>query len=281
MRIRRTLVTMTAAVLSVVVLGVGPVAAGGDDSPPDVDDVGNSLVASDSTTGVPLGSEPPAGSTGSGGGEPPPGYVVDTFEGLEPEGNPEVRDRCWGIRIGEEGEGFLRETYAEAQAELAALGDPDYLGQCAATETFDLVDYVNQSWRSVVRPPPPSPLRVAPGKAVTGLRTYLEIGGEAAPTTTLDNPIGPDVVITMAPRYVVTWGDGTSVETDSQGVPWPGGSGEITHVYTDAADLTLEVRAYWTGTWSAGGAGGTLPELPAPTQAALDLPVEEYQVTTD
>jgi hypothetical protein len=71
------------------------------------------------------------------------------------------------------------------------------------------------------------------------------------------------------------------METDSQGVPWPGGPGEITHVYSDAGGVTVTVQAYWRATWTAGGAGGDLPELPDPTSASLDLPVEQYQARTD
>ncbi len=136
-------------------------------------------------------------------------------------------------------------------------------------------------WQTSVAPPPPSPLRVAPGRAVTGLRAYLEIGGDVPYELTIANPVGANIQLTATPRYVVSWGDGASVGTDSQGVAWPGGPGEITHVFTDAGGVTVTVRAYWSGTWSAGSAGGTLPELPVPTEAALDLPVEEYQVTTD
>lgn len=276
MRILRPAVLAVVLAAAASFAGAGPVAA--QDPPPDVDDVGNTVVVTD-TSGVPLGAEPPTGSTGSGPGGPPPTYSVDFFDGVAPEdGTFEYDDGCWGIAIAE---GSGGSTWAEAQATLTEYNDAQAWGACAAAETFDLTAYVLQSWRSVVRPPPPSPLEVAPGRAVTGLRAYLEIGGDPAPTTTLANPIGPDVVITMTPRYVVGWGDGTSVETDSQGVPWPGGAGEISHVFTEAEDVTVTVDAYWRATWTAGGAGGSLPELPAPTSASLDLPVEQYQARTD
>lgn len=262
-----------------LVVGLAPPASAEEteDPPPGVTPGAGTVTATQEATGVALGTEPPAGAYATG--ELPPGYVVDTFEGLDVEGNPEQTDRCWGIRIGEEGEAFLRETWAEALAELEEYSDEDYLGRCAAEDTFDLVAYIHQAWRSVVRPPPPTPLRVAPGKAATGLLAYLEIGGDPAPTETLDNPIGPDVVITMTPRYVVRWGDGATTTTTSQGGPYP--SGDVTHTYLDEGTVTITVEAYWTATWRAGGAGGELPELAEPTSAALDLPVEQYQAVID
>ena len=62
---------------------------------------------------------------------------------------------------------------------------------------------------------------------------------------------------------------------------YPGGEGEITHVYTEVGSVTLTVDAYWSGTWSAGGQAGDLPELATPTTADLDLPVEQRQAVID
>ncbi|HXH56329.1 hypothetical protein [Iamia sp.] len=96
----------------------------------------------------------------------------------------------------------------------------------------------------------------------------------------MTTPIGPASFV-MTPRYVVSWGDGASISTESQGVPWPGGPEEISHVYTDAGGVTVTVQAFWRTTWSLAGQGGDLPELAVPTEGSLDLPVEEHQVTTD
>lgn len=264
--------------LVVILVASGAVAAGADD-PSVTPGPGGGSYVSTQKDGRPLGSQAQLGYAGTSLTGPPPTYFVDFFDGLAPEdGTFEHQDGCWGISIAEGGGGM---TWAEAQAKLAEYNDPQAWGACAAEETFDLATYVLESWRSVVRPPPPTPLAVAPGHVVTGLRSYLEIGGDPNPVETLPNPIGPAVTISMTPRYVVTWGDGASEETASQGVPWPGGAGEITHVYSDEGEVSLVVRAFWTGTWTAGGAGGTLPELPNPTTATLELPVEEYQARTD
>ena len=281
---RRSRTLRAAVVVAVVSLGAlaagsGPVVA---QSGPDGDaGPGGGHYQFTDDDGRPLGEpvETEGGVDGGLGDGPPPTYEVDLFEGVQPEeGTFENEDACWGANVAQDGGG---QTWAEVQATLTEYNDPQAWGVCAAEETFDLAAYVLQSWLATVRPPAPSPLAVAPGKAVTGLRSYLEIGGEVPATATLANPIGPDVVITMTPRYVVSWGDGASTGTTSQGVAYPGGPGEITHVYTDKGGVTVTVEAYWHGSWAAGGAGGDLPELPTPTEANLDLPVEERQVVVD
>ncbi|CAN5726506.1 hypothetical protein BH24ACT3_BH24ACT3_08470 [soil metagenome] len=148
-----------------------------------------------------------------------------------------------------------------------------------AAPAFDPAAAAAAYWERFVQPPPPSPLRVAPGEMLVGLEAFLEIGGDPSPTWSLANPIGPAVIITAEPRYVVSWGDGTSTRTSSQGVPHPGGPGEITHTYQDAGTPTITVRAYWRATWALadGSNRGTLAELPLPTTASLDLPVREVQ----
>jgi len=192
---------------------------------------------------------------------------------------------CWGITtVG----GPLSSPPPADQSYQAASAEADFYGNngtlwetCPAEQAFDLVAYVNQYWRAVVKPPPPSPLRVRPGKMLVAFTAYLEIGGDRNPSWSLDNPIGADITIKATPRYMVTWGDGASTETASQGVPYPGGPGEITHAYRDDATYTVSVKAYWRGQWSAGGNGGSLPELPIPTSSSLALPVEEAQGVTD
>lgn len=69
------------------------------------------------------------------------------------------------------------------------------------------------------------------------------------------------------------------VGTRSQGGPHP--SGDVTHVYDETGAVRLTVQAYWTATWTAGGTGGDLPELAVPTEASLDLPVEQRQAVID
>lgn len=278
-RIGRRIVSVTSFLTVVVLIGVIAPAAGQQ-----VDHSGGSWQPSDSSSSG-------DGSSGGGntGGTGSTGYYAWELEfvplpGSLP-GEPGEENGCWGITT----VGGPRSSPAPAgQSYETAVDEANYYGGngtlwdlCPAEQAFDIVAYVNDYWQTVVRPPPPTPLNVDPGRMITGLTAYLEIGGDPAPIYTLDNPIGADITITATPRYVVGWGDGATAETTSQGVPYPGGAGEVTHVYTEDGDLTVTVEAYWRGEWSAGGEGGSLAELPVPTTASLALPVDQAQATTD
>lgn len=223
---------------------------------------------------------PASTNPGGGGGSSSPALPVDFdlyFDeggtGVDPEDGYETG--CWGIQVVPEGEGG---TWAEALADQQAQGENGVLwGNCEVEDTIDPVALAGQMWQRAASPPPPTPLAVSPGKALAGLRAYLEIGGEVPATETLATPIG-SLTFTMTPRYVVSWGDGETTSTSSQGGPYP--SGDITHVYRDAGDTTITVDAYWRATWTLAGAGGSLPELAVPTSGSLDLPIEERQAVT-
>lgn len=275
MQLRRA---STAVLVAFFALGLAPVhaPAGAQVSPPAIDCANNP-----GSIGCQI-QEPSdeEEGDGEGGGAAFPVdfeyYFDDGGEGVGAEPGYEVG--CWGIRAVPEGEGG---TFQEAVAQQTAQGENGVLwGNCRIEDTVDPAVLAAALWQTTVRPPPPTPLRVQPGKAVTGLRAYLEIGGDVPAAQTIATPIGP-AGFTMTPRYVVTWGDGGSVGTESQGVPWPGGPGEVTHVYQDAGGVTVTVQAFWHSTWSLAGQGGDLPELAVPTEGSLELPVERYQVTTD
>lgn len=185
---------------------------------------------------------------------------------------------CWGIAAVPEGEGV---SWAEAVEEQLYWGENGgSWGTCDVEETIDPAMLAAAYWYASAAPPPPTPLVVAPGEARTGLPAYLEIGGDVPFTQTLPTPIGA-LSFSMTPRYVVSWGDGSTTQTSSQGTPPGGGEGAITHTYVDDGDVTITVEAYWRTTWSLAGAGGDLPELPVPTTASLDLPVEQRQAVVD
>lgn len=228
------------------------------------------------------GGGPGGGGPGGGGGGGA-GFPLDFEYYFDEEGEgvgsaPGSEVGCWGIRAVPEGQGT---TWDEAVAEQSQQGENGVLwGNCRIEDTIDPAMIARALWERTVRPPAPTPLSVEPGKALTGLRAYLEIGGESPAHLSVGTPIGPAAFI-MTPRYVVSWGDGASVESTSQGVPYPGGPGEVSHVYIDDGATTITVQAFWHTTWSLAGLGGDLPELPIPTEASLDLAIEERQVTTN
>lgn len=264
MRARAALV---AAVVALAVVLAAPAGAQATDPTPD----GNGGWGQNG--GTPGSSTPGAGGGGGGGGVPVD-WILDFFPDGEGVGNEPGSQGCWGVSAVPQGQGG---TYEQAVDELDQFGNNGNLWGPCAQETIDPAVVAGALWERTVRPPPPSPLAVAPGWALPGKRAFLEIGGEVPAVATYATPIGTARFV-MTPRYVVSWGDGTSSETRTQGVPYPGGEGEVSHVYTDAGQVTIVVRAYWSATWTLAGDGGSLAELPTPTSADLPLPVEERQV---
>lgn len=201
-------------------------------------------------------------------------------------------ESCWNIVVDNEGteearesgEGGPNTTWIDTNDAIGSLVDSGVaerlnglfsaLGLNIALPTqrcpgSDPVDIMRVVWTSMAcPPPPPTPLSVQPdARPVTGLRSFLTIGGDAEVAIPC---LGETIVAT--PRYVVTWGDGSEpTSTSTQGGPFP--DGDLTHVYTHAGPVTLQVDAYWTGRWN----DVTFPELPVPTSDQLDLGVREVR----
>jgi len=226
-------------------------------------------------------SGPGSGDGGSNGGVR--GYWWVDAVVLEVDGQP-----CWGLEYTlQPTPPPEHRTEAYWQAMLDAWEDNGVAyDRCPDTDpVFDPGAAALTYWLEIVNPPPPT-AEVKPGHAMTGLPAYLEIGGEDRPTWTLDNPIGADVVITATPRYEIDWGDGSPItSTTSRGVPYPGGPGEIVHHYAVSSTYTIEVAAFWTGSWRLANedpdAARTLPELPVPTTTQLPLEVRQIQAIRD
>lgn len=232
-------------------------------------------------------ADDPASGPGSGNGGSNSGATGYWWWTAYVEGEGE--DGCWTVRA------ELHDTppppgstYADAMQTVEEQGNNGVLWDpCPEEEqpTFDPAAEALNYWRTVVSPPLPT-AEVKPGHAMTGLPSYLEIGGEDSPSWTLDNPIGADIIITASPRYEIDWGDGSGItSTTSRGVPYPGGPGEIVHHYGVSSTYTIEVAAFWTGSWrlanEGAGAARSLPELPVPTTTDLPLEVRQVQAIRD
>lgn len=119
--------------------------------------------------------------------------------------------------------------------------------------------------------------KVAPGYMLTGLTSYLELDAPAQLTASEALPDGlGTLTITATPEHHIDWDDGgaTTVTTDT-GVPYPGGAGEITHVYNTAAERTVTVTTHWTGAFS--GPGFTDEPLGTRVAATTNLPLDVRQ----
>lgn len=273
MRRAITATLMPAVIGATALVGAGPAAA---QTPPI--DCSNAPVGAVCGSPGTQGQDPTATETGVDGPSVPVDYDIYFDEegtGVGAEAGYED-DGCWGIQAVPEGEG---QTYDQAVDEQNAQGQNGVLwGNCEVEETVDPGFVAQTYWYRMVVPPPPTPLQADPGKALTGLTAYLEIGGEVPFVQSFGTPIGT-LTFTLTPRYVVSWGDGASTSTTSQGGPYP--NGDVTHVYTEDGDVIVTVEAFWTASWTLAGAGGQLPEHPVSTEGTLDLPVEQRQAVID
>jgi hypothetical protein len=129
----------------------------------------------------------------------------------------------------------------------------------------------------------PSPtVSSRPGRVITGLPAYLEIGGPQ----TLPLEFGPaealgfNIRMNVASRYEVDWGDGTTTTMSSQGGPYP--DGDVWHDYTHRdPDNVVTVTQRWTARWAATAPSGATAtgsiDTPLFTSATLALPITEVQ----
>ena len=121
----------------------------------------------------------------------------------------------------------------------------------------------------------PAP-RIQPGRAIAGKTAFLEIGGAGPRSFDIADPLGgPATHVDARPTYRVDWGDGTVIETSSNGGPWP--HGDVTHVYQRTGHYDVIVTARWTAQWSgANGERGDLNGLTTEGRIAR-FPVTEVQ----
>ena len=131
-------------------------------------------------------------------------------------------------------------------------------------------------WRDQMKLPPPQPY-IAPGKAITGLRAFLEIRGPR-PATQSVNVFGYALTINATvSSYDVDWGDGSwSRGLTSSGGPWP--HGDVRHVYTTQGTYTVRVLERWAGTWSVAGGGSGSVDGALSSEGRIDaFPVMQVQ----
>ncbi len=139
-----------------------------------------------------------------------------------------------------------------------------------------------QAWYTEVVLPDPT-LATNPTRAITGLDTFLTIGGPQT-VTWAGTALGHQVRLDVASTYDIDWDDprpdsqpngrARITGTTSQGGPYP--HGDLRHQYIDRGPVTIQVTQRWTAHWSAGGQSGTLADRLL-TTSSLVLPVEELQ----
>lgn len=127
-------------------------------------------------------------------------------------------------------------------------------------------------WERVVLPrPQPS---IAPGRAITGKRAYLETNGQLTHTFTADTIFGPLQIVAMG-SYSIDWGDGErSGPHRLEGKPWPDGS--INHEYMNVGTYNIVVTEKWTADWRFSDESGVLRSLQTIGQIN-NFPVQQIQ----
>ncbi len=171
---------------------------------------------------------------------------------------------------------------AALMSEVNAYDFAPILAPCTATGSQPLPAVpspgaaAQMMWRDEMKLPKPEPY-IAPGKAITGLASFLEIRGPRTASQSF-NVFGYALTITATvTSYDVDWGDGTfSRGLTSPGGPWP--HGDVRHVYTDMGTYTVRVVEHWSGTWSlAGGGGGEVSGTLSTEGVIPAFPVDQLQ----
>ncbi|MEX1162120.1 MAG: hypothetical protein WEB03_00930 [Nitriliruptor sp.] len=245
---------------------------------PEFDDRGN-------LTGRCLDPEPGQSGNGNGNGQgvswtPPPGWerVEYRIPDYEDDGTPCIRI-VYEWMPGEQAANHTTMTnYAWFRWYDRLTADGSTMEACTVEAGAPAIDPAMVRQMIVSQLPLPAP-SIDPGRAITGLRSYLDVG---APTTFNDGITGDvlpiQVTIDGTAQYRVDWGDGTVETYPSSGGPYP--DGDITHVYTDAGDHTVTVTPVWTVRWQGGGLDVSFTAELVPS--TVDLPVGEVQsVRTD
>lgn len=140
-----------------------------------------------------------------------------------------------------------------------------------------------QAWYTEVVLPDPT-LATNPTRVITGLDTFLSIGGSQTVNWS-GIALGQQVRLEVTSSYDIDWGDprpdpttpngrARITGTTSQGGPYP--NGDLRHQYIERGSATIQVTQRWTAHWSAGGESGTLADRLL-TSSSLVLPIEEIQ----
>lgn len=250
--------TRLAAVAAAVVLFAalaGPAAAGHKD--------GHTTVQAgvDMITGTTGGGGGSGGGGANGGASGTAQQVVNNQPiydvGLGETGNG---DPCWRIETGG------NQTLEAARDMLGRFDNNGTLHDACppgrrGPTLAERVEAAFESWR-----PSPATAEIAPGYVLTGLKGFLVIDDATPDAVTL---VGQTV--TLSKEYRIRWGDGTSTTTTSKGVAYPGGEGEITHIYRDAGSVTVEIDLVVSGSWNAQDLGSLAP-------ITSSLPLDIWQV---
>ena len=146
---------------------------------------------------------------------------------------------------------------------------PGVIGGAVRTPVRDLLD---------LQQLPAASIAIPPGRAITGLRSYLTIGASEAETVAIFDGVDSVPVYCSTTAFHVDWGDGGATTTRSRGGPYP--DGDVTHVYENVGRYDLGVVTDWHCTWAVAGAADE-GDTTRPGAPLLDFTVDQVQAVVD
>lgn len=124
-------------------------------------------------------------------------------------------------------------------------------------------------------PIPATPLVIEPVDGVTLVNLPTNFHTPAEPFTRTVTLLGRQIRLDITPvSWAWSFGDGTTVTTDSPGAPYP--DLEVTHAYLRAGRVAPSVATTYTATFSVDGG----PSQPVPGSVTIDSPPAALEVRT-
>lgn len=190
--------------------------------------------------------------------------------------HPETGENCWELYAWREPDPPPENRTYQYASDMLDVWDVSGIAYEACPARVNVEAQALELW--VRLGPGSTDITVDPGYALTGLPAYVVLGGETERSATeTDGDTGITIRIeARAVSYTIDFGDGNDpITTDSRGVAYPGGEGEIKHTYTHKGQPTITVTAQWHARFVAPGIERALPARTAVD--THDLDVREYR----
>lgn len=182
----------------------------------------------------------------------------------------------------ERGGGIMMRVYfRQGGGSWQSRGNVCIGGPNTVVTVADVAPRAGQHYREQMRPGAARIAMQPSVQQVVNARGYFMAGGVDAMTRTFGGG-GFEMTITATPTYVWDFGDGTTVETQSRGGPYP--TGDVTHTYTSAATRTVTLTTRWHAEFTVASPLGTFGPFeiggpPVAPSSSLQVVVREARAT--
>jgi hypothetical protein len=197
-------------------------------------------------------------------------------------------DACYQVAV-HVGDGASEEHHAdmdELMEQLSGLGVDSWVNfpRCPLEEGEVSEEEAISQFVATVPMPIPDP-HIAPGRAITGLRAFLETGidAESVAPIVVDVLAGTVMIDPRPSEVEVDWGDGTHpLVYEGEAGPWP--DGEVVYAYVERGLVTVRVLQRWDAHWSYEGLLGHREGVVSGLWSygeITDFPVNEVQAVRE